>query len=313
MGDRARRALPGVSRGFPPAVIEPFERAIGRSVLGNVPASGTEIIAALGRRTHGDRPADRVHERRFGVPDRHARRRRPARATLRRGAAPRGDPDRAVSRRPGHRPAVRRDAGRVRRGVRSGATTACPPPGPTVLDALVDAGVGVLGVGKIQDIFDHRGLTDATYSSSNDDGHHPDDRGASRGRACVRVHEPRRLRLEVRPSQRCRRIRGGRRGARPASARPHRGARRRCPACSRATTDAIRRRRRPITRGNERRCSSRDVPAGRRSRHRHARLLRRSRRDGCRSAGVRPTWRGTGGSFAVELGFSAVTPRCLVR
>jgi phosphopentomutase len=28
----------------------------------------------------------------------------------------------------------------------------------------------VLGIGKIQDIFDHRGLTDATYSDSNEDG-----------------------------------------------------------------------------------------------------------------------------------------------
>jgi phosphopentomutase len=44
------------------------------------------------------------------------------------------------------------------------------PPGPTALDHLVDAGRSVLGIGKIQDIFDHRGLTDAEYSSSNDDG-----------------------------------------------------------------------------------------------------------------------------------------------
>jgi phosphopentomutase len=39
-----------------------------------------------------------------------------------------------------------------------------------VLDHLVGAGRSVLGIGKIQDIFDHRGLTDAEYSSSNDDG-----------------------------------------------------------------------------------------------------------------------------------------------
>ena len=45
-----------------------------------------------------------------------------------------------------------------------------PPPGPTALDAMVDAGVGVIGIGKIQDIFDHHGLTEAAYSSSNDDG-----------------------------------------------------------------------------------------------------------------------------------------------
>ena len=44
------------------------------------------------------------------------------------------------------------------------------PPGPTVLDHLVEAGRSVLGIGKIQDIFAHRGFTDATYSDSNEDG-----------------------------------------------------------------------------------------------------------------------------------------------
>ena len=34
--------------GFPPEIIEPFEARVGREVLGNVPASGTEIIAELG-------------------------------------------------------------------------------------------------------------------------------------------------------------------------------------------------------------------------------------------------------------------------
>ena len=45
-----------------------------------------------------------------------------------------------------------------------------PPPGPTVLDRLVDAGRTVFAVGKIQDIFDHRGISDAVYSVSNEDG-----------------------------------------------------------------------------------------------------------------------------------------------
>ena len=43
-----RCAFPTYPDGFPPRVIEPFERAIGRSVLGNKPASGTEIIKELG-------------------------------------------------------------------------------------------------------------------------------------------------------------------------------------------------------------------------------------------------------------------------
>jgi phosphopentomutase len=47
---------------------------------------------------------------------------------------------------------------------------AVPPPGPTVLDRLVESGVAVFGVGKIQDIFSGQGITEARYSASNDDG-----------------------------------------------------------------------------------------------------------------------------------------------
>ncbi len=45
-----------------------------------------------------------------------------------------------------------------------------PPPGPTLLDRCVEAGVAVYGVGKIRDIFVERGLTEAVYSDSNDHG-----------------------------------------------------------------------------------------------------------------------------------------------
>jgi phosphopentomutase len=44
------------------------------------------------------------------------------------------------------------------------------PPGPTLLDRAVEAAVHVVGVGKIRDIFDGRGLSDHRYSRSNDDG-----------------------------------------------------------------------------------------------------------------------------------------------
>jgi phosphopentomutase len=43
--DRPIKTYP---HGFPPEVIEPFEKAIGRKVLGNIVASGTEIIKELG-------------------------------------------------------------------------------------------------------------------------------------------------------------------------------------------------------------------------------------------------------------------------
>ena len=40
--------FPTYPDGFPPEVIEPFQDAVGRKVLGNRPASGTEIIEELG-------------------------------------------------------------------------------------------------------------------------------------------------------------------------------------------------------------------------------------------------------------------------
>jgi phosphopentomutase len=48
MGIRLERPFPLYPDGFPREIIEPFESTIGRRVLGNIPASGTEIIERLG-------------------------------------------------------------------------------------------------------------------------------------------------------------------------------------------------------------------------------------------------------------------------
>ncbi|MFN0206309.1 MAG: phosphopentomutase [Planctomycetota bacterium] len=45
-----------------------------------------------------------------------------------------------------------------------------PPPGPTVLDILKEAGVAVVGVGKIEDIFAARGITESIHTEGNHDG-----------------------------------------------------------------------------------------------------------------------------------------------
>jgi phosphopentomutase len=47
---------------------------------------------------------------------------------------------------------------------------AVTPPHPTVLDALVAAGREVVGIGKIPDIFAHRGITRAIPTRDDDDG-----------------------------------------------------------------------------------------------------------------------------------------------
>src|SRR5947209_19907494 len=52
-----QKPLPTYPHGFPPEVVEQFEHAIGRKVLGNKPASGTEIIKELGEEhVHTGRP-----------------------------------------------------------------------------------------------------------------------------------------------------------------------------------------------------------------------------------------------------------------
>jgi len=45
-----------------------------------------------------------------------------------------------------------------------------PPPGETTLDRLVAAGVPVVGVGKISDIFAGRGITRSVHTEGNEDG-----------------------------------------------------------------------------------------------------------------------------------------------
>jgi phosphopentomutase len=169
MGIRLDEAFPVYPHGFPEDVVRPFERAIGRSILGNVPASGTEIIAALGvEHLETGRPivytsADSVFQVATHVEV------VPlevlyawceiARAIL-------TGPHRVG--RVIARPFDGEPGTFVRRPERRDYSV--PPPGPTVLDLLVDAGRTVFAIGKIQDIFDHRGITDGTYSASNGDG-----------------------------------------------------------------------------------------------------------------------------------------------
>ncbi|HZB02278.1 MAG TPA: phosphopentomutase [Actinomycetota bacterium] len=169
MGIRLDDPFPVYPDGFPAEVIEPFERAIGRNVLGNAPASGTEIIEALGEEhMRTGRPivytsGDSVFQiaTHGSVVDlqtlyewcRIARRILRGPHTVGRVIArPFGGEPGSFVRSP-----ERRDF-------------AVPPPGPTVLDRLQEGGVPVYGVGKIQDIFSGQGITEGRYSDSNDHG-----------------------------------------------------------------------------------------------------------------------------------------------
>jgi phosphopentomutase len=169
MGIRLDEPFPLYPDGFPPEIIEAFEKEIGRKVLGNRPASGTEIIAELGEEhlrtgrpivyTSGDSVFQiATHKSVVPLPtlyewSRIARRLLSGPHTVGRVIARpfEGEPGEFV------RSPERRDF-------------SVPPPGPTILDRLHDAGVAVLCVGKIQDIFSGQGISEARYSDSNDHG-----------------------------------------------------------------------------------------------------------------------------------------------
>jgi phosphopentomutase len=169
MGIRLDRAFPVYPDGFPPEVIEPFEAAIGRGILGNVPASGTEIIAELGEEhLRTGRPivytsADSVfqiacHERIVPLPTLYEWCR-----VVRRLLTGEHEVGRVIA-----RPFTGEPGAFVRSPQRRDFSV--PPPRPTVLDRLLDDGVAVYAVGKIQDIFSGQGITEGRYSDSNDHG-----------------------------------------------------------------------------------------------------------------------------------------------
>ena len=163
------KPFPTYPQGFPLEVIEPFERAIEREVLGNKAASGTEIIAELGEEhLRTGRPivytsADSVfqvacHVRVVPLEQLYEWC-RIARRIL--------DGEHRVGRVIA-RPFDGEPGAFVRRPERRDYSVR--PPGRTVLDFVQDAGIPVFGVGKIRDIFDGQGLSEYSYSDSNDQG-----------------------------------------------------------------------------------------------------------------------------------------------
>jgi phosphopentomutase len=169
MGIRLDRAFPTYPDGFPPEVIEPFQRAIGREVIGNIPASGTKILAELGEEhlrtgrpivyTSGDSVFQvACHVSIVPLPQLYEWCR-----VARRILSPPHDVGRVIA-----RPFEGDPGAFVRRPERRDFSI--PPPGPTVLDRLREGGVAVHAVGKIQDIFSGQGISEARYSDSNDHG-----------------------------------------------------------------------------------------------------------------------------------------------
>ncbi len=169
MGVELIRPFPTYPHGFPPEVIEPFETRIGRRVLGNRPASGTEIIAELGEehlRTGAPivyTSADSVfqiaaHEARIPVEELY-RYCQIAREILQGPHAV----GRVIA-----RPFVGEPGRFVRTDRRRDFSL--PPPEPTVLDHVSAAGLPVIAIGKISDLFASRGITEGIHTHNDMDG-----------------------------------------------------------------------------------------------------------------------------------------------
>lgn len=163
------KPFPTYPNGFPPEIIEAFEQAIGRKVLGNKPASGTAIIEELGEEhlqtgypivyTSADSVFQiAAHEDIVPVETLY-RWCEIAREILR------GEHEvaRVIA-----RPFVG-TPGNFKRTPRR-KDFSVPPPYPTLLDALTENGLTVVTVGKVDDIFAGRGVSRAIHTSDNHDG-----------------------------------------------------------------------------------------------------------------------------------------------
>ncbi|MCP4267778.1 MAG: phosphopentomutase [Candidatus Brocadiaceae bacterium] len=169
MGVITEKPFPTYPDGFPDEVIEQFTKSIGRSILGNKTASGTEIIKELGEEhiktgspivyTSADSvfqiaacediiPIETLYE----ICER-------AREIL----TGKHNVSRIIA-----RPFIVENGIYTRTERRRDFSI--PPPEKTILDKTVESGYKIVGVGKIGDIFAHRGLTKEIHATNNSEG-----------------------------------------------------------------------------------------------------------------------------------------------
>ncbi len=162
--------LPTYPDGFPEELLKPFREATGRGVLANAPWSGTEVINKYGEEhmKTGDlivyTSADSVfqiaaHED-IVPPEQLYEYCRIARRLL-------------VGKHGVGRVIARPFIGNAKDGFTRTSNRhdfSLEPPTETMLDAVKAAGLDSIGVGKIYDIFAHRGTTEFVYTKGNTDG-----------------------------------------------------------------------------------------------------------------------------------------------
>jgi phosphopentomutase len=168
-GIHLAKPFPLFPHGFPPEVMDEFERRIGRSTLGNKAASGTEIIQELGEehvRTGSPivyTSADSVfqvaaHEEVIPLFELYK-----ICETAREILHGKYEVGRVIA-----RPFTGEPGAFTRTTNRH--DYAVPPPRGMLLDKLAERKIEVLGVGKIFDIFLGRGIGDSEKTKSNADG-----------------------------------------------------------------------------------------------------------------------------------------------
>lgn len=163
-----KEALATFPNGFPDELVNAFVKATGLpGVLGNIAASGTEIIKQLGEESLRTgkiilyTSADSVfqlaaHEEKFGLERLYqiCETARKLTASYRIG--------RIIA-----RPFVGADASSFRRT--ENRRDYSLPPDKNLLDLLQESGVGVHSIGKIEDIFCHRAITTGNHTGNNPD------------------------------------------------------------------------------------------------------------------------------------------------
>lgn len=150
---------------FPPELITAFESETGRKVIGNKAASGTTIIEELGPRQMitGEWIAYTSADSVFQIAA-HER------------VIPLDELYRAceIARRLGNQYRIGRVIARPYTGkpgsfqrTPNRRDYSFPPPEPTILEHLTEAGISVSAVGKIEDIFVRRGITRSFHTAGN--------------------------------------------------------------------------------------------------------------------------------------------------
>ena len=169
MGVVSERPLPTYPDGFPEEVLKAFSEATGRGVLCNLPYSGTDVIRDYGEEhvrtgklivyTSADSVFQIAAHEDIVLIETLYDYCRKARKLL----TGEHGVGRVIA-----RPFVG-ESGNYRRTANR-HDFSLEPPQPTALDKINEAGLDVIAIGKITDIFAGKGITESIFTHSNDEG-----------------------------------------------------------------------------------------------------------------------------------------------